>query len=185
MGMAAALRTLSLVALVFAGGCASEPVHQILTPFHDEDFQLWKQPGAYSLSGQAFYKQPDGQVISCAGESVSLMPLTGYNMELSKLLATGRGFPANYEKRAHKFDKKAMCDGSGRFAFEGLPALNWLLITRVSWQEDGTFSFVPYLGGPTDKGGWLFQEIQIESANNAPTHVKAMLTNEDFVPDKN
>lgn len=181
----AAFRIFPLIALLVAGGCASEPAYQILTPFHDDDFQLWKQSGPYTISGQAFYKQPSGPVITCAGESVSLMPLTSYNMELSKLIESGKGFPPNYEKRAHKFDKTAMCDASGRFSFEGLPALNWLLITRVSWQENGTFSFVPYVGGPSDKGGWLFQEIQIESANNAPTRLKVTLANPDFVADKN
>ncbi len=183
-GMTAAIRILPLLALLLAGGCASEPVHQILTPFLDTDFATWKQPGPYTITGQAFYKQPEGPVITCAGENVSLMPLTGYNMELSKLLETGKGFPVNYERRAQKYDHKAMCDGAGRFTFEGLPALNWLLITRVSWQENGTFAFVPYVGGPTDKGGWLFQEIQIESAYNAPTTVKVTLSNPDFVADK-
>lgn len=177
-------RVFALVLLAFAGGCTLEPTHQVLTPFLDNDYQLWRQSGPYTVAGQAFYKQPGGQVFTCAGESVSLMPLTGYNMELSKLLETGKGFPPNYERRAHKYDKKAMCDGSGKFAFENLPALSWLLITRVTWQENGTFSFVPLVGGPTDKGGWLFQEIQIESANNAPTTVKVTLSNQDFVADQ-
>lgn len=178
------VRIIPLMALLLAG-CAEEPAYQILTPFHDDDFRLWKQSGPYSISGQAFYKQPAGPVISCAGETVSLMPLTGYNMELSKLLGGGKGIPPNYENRAHKYDKTAMCDGDGRFRFDGLPALNWLLITRVSWQENGTFAFVPYVGGPTDKGGWLFQEITIESANNAPTSLKVTLSNPNFVADKN
>jgi hypothetical protein len=183
--MTAAIRVLPLLALVFAGGCASDAPYQILTPFLDNDFNTWKQGGPYTVTGQAFYKQPGGRVITCAGESVSLMPLTSYNMELSKLLETGNGFPPNYERRAHKYDKKAMCDGSGKFTFENLPALNWLLITRVTWQENGTFAFVPYVGGPSDKGGWLFQELQVESANNAPTTVKVTLSNQDFVADKN
>jgi len=179
----AAKRAFVLLLLAFAGGCASEPSHQILTPFLDDDFQTWRKTGPYTITGQAFYKQPGGQVMTCAGESVSLMPLTGYNMELSKLLETGHGFPPNYERRAHKYDKKAMCDGSGKFSFDGLPALNWLLITRVSWQENGTFSFVPYVGGPTDKGGWLFQEISIDSTQPGTT-VKITLSNQDFVADK-
>ena len=173
-----------LLMVLLAGGCASEAPYQILTPFQADDFQLWKRPGTYTIAGQAFYKQPGGRVMTCAGESVALMPLTGYNMELSKLLQSGKGFPPNYEKRAHAFDKKAMCDGDGRFRFEGLPAMNWLLITRVTWQENGTFSFVPYFGGPSDKGGWLFQEVSIETAYNAPSTVKVTLSNQDFVADQ-
>lgn len=179
--MFSGIRMVPLLALVFAGGCAStEPVYQILTPFLDSDFQTWKKPGPYTVSGQAFYKIPDGRVITCAGESVSLMPLTGYNMELSKLLETGKGYPPNYERRAHKYDHKAMCDGDGRFSISGIPSLNWLLITRVTWQENDTTSSIPWVGGgPTNKGGWLYQEISIDGAD-----MKITLSNEDFVADK-
>lgn len=177
--MTSGLRFVPFVALMLLGGCASEPAYQILTPFLDNDFQTWKKPGPYTVSGQAFYKIPDGRVITCAGETVSLMPLTGYNMELSKLLDTGKGFPPNYERRAHKYDHKAMCDGDGRFSISGIPALNWLLITRVTWQENGTLSSIPYIGGPTDKGGWLYQEISINEND-----MKVTLSNENFVADK-
>ena len=179
-----AVRAIPLCFLLFAGGCASEPPYQILTPFHAEDFQFWKKTGPYTVSGQAFYKRPDGQVISCAGETVSLMPLTSYNMELSKLFESGKGIPPNYEKRAHKFDHTAMCDGDGRFSFSGLPAMNWLLVTHVAWQENGTFAEVPWIGGPSDKGGWLTDEVSIESATS-PTQIKVTLSNQNFVPDKN
>ncbi|GAA0572017.1 hypothetical protein GCM10008942_20910 [Rhizomicrobium electricum] len=179
MGMTSVVRVVPFLALLVAGGCASEPAYQILTPFLDNDFQTWKKPGPYTVSGQAFYKVADGRVITCAGETVSLMPLTGYNMELSKLLESGKGYPPNYERRAHKYDHKALCDGDGRFSISGIPSLNWLLITRVSWQEDGTLSAVPLVGGPSNKGGWLYQEISIDGAD-----MKVTLSNQDFVADK-
>ncbi len=173
-----------LAALVFVGGCASGPAYQILTPFHDNDFRLWKESGPYTVTGEAFLRQPSGKVITCAGETISLMPLTDYNLELSKLLESGKGYPPNYDRRAHRYDKKVMCDASGKFTFKNLPALNWLLITRVTWQEDGLLSFVPFVGGPTAKGGWLFQEVDI--ADSQPdTTVHVSLTNDDFVADKN
>jgi hypothetical protein len=177
--MARGIRFVPFLALMVLGGCASEPAYQILTPFLDGDFQTWKRSGSYTVSGQAFYKIPDGRVITCAGEAVSLMPLTGYNMELSKLLESGKGYPPNYERRAHKYDHKAMCDGDGRFSISGIPSLNWLLITRVRWQEDGTLSSIPYIGGPTDKGGWLYQEISIHESD-----MKVTLSNENFVADR-
>lgn len=171
------------LALLFAAGCASEPAYQILTPFHADDFRLWTQPGPYTVIGQAALKQPGGEVITCAGERVTLMPLTGYNMELSKLLESGKGIPPNYERRARRYDKQAMCDADGKFAFTGLPALNWLLVTRVSWQEDGMFSFVPFVEDTGTKGGWLFQEIEIKGSGLGAT-VPVVLSNDDFVADR-
>jgi hypothetical protein len=178
-----AIRILAFGSLLLTGGCASEQPNQILTPFLDNDFQTWKQSGSYTVSGQAFFRQPNGQTITCAGQAVSLMPLTGYNMELSKLLESGHGMPPNYERRAHRYDRTVMCDGGGRFTFEGIPALGWLLVTRVNWQESTTLSAIPYIGGPDNKGGWMFREIIIESSSPGNA-IRVMMSNQDFVADQ-
>jgi hypothetical protein len=175
MGMHPGLRMVPLLALVLAGCASKPPAYQILTPFLDTDFQTWNKPGPYTVSGQTSYKLPDGRVVTCAGESISLMPLTGYNMELSKLLDSGKGYPPNYERRAHKYDHKVMCDGDGRFSISGIPSLNWLLITRVSWQvltDDKDDE-------PVVKHGWLYQEITVDGADKSIT-----LSNDDFVADR-
>lgn len=167
-------------ALLFAlTGCASETPQQILTPFMDNDFSTWKQPGPFTVTGQAFYKLPNGRVLTCAGETVSLVPAVGYNTELEQILQTGKGYPANYDRHAHKYDHKAMCDGAGKFSFDNIPALNWIVVTRVSWQEETTLSSIPYIGGPDNKGGYLFTEIQVDE-----THTHVTLSNQDFVEDQ-
>lgn len=165
--------------LLGLAGCASEPPRQILTPFHDDDFKTWKQSGPYTVTGQAFLKLPEGRVVTCAGEPVSLIPAVGYNTELEQLLETGTGYPSNYERNAHKYDHKAMCDGAGKFSFDGIPPLNWIVVTRVTWQEKSTLSSIPLVGGPESKGGYLFSEIQVDE-----NHTKVMLSNQDFVADR-
>jgi hypothetical protein len=162
------------LALPFLAGCSSGPAYQILTPFMADDFRTWSQAGKETITGQAFFKLPGGQVVTCAGESVSLLPATGYNTELEKLLETGKGYPPNYDRQAHRFDRKAMCDGAGKFSFDGVPHLNWLVVVRITWQEP---SSIPYIG-PYDKGGYLFQELQVDD-----THTKVTLSNQDFVAD--
>jgi hypothetical protein len=166
---------LLLAFLAFAVGCAQPgPVPLVLTPFSDNDFARWKQNGTGTLSGQAFVKLPNGRVVTCAGETISLVPATGYNMELEKLLEDGRGYPVNYDRHEHKYDRKTMCDGSGHFAFDHLPALTWLVVTHVTWQEP---SRIPLMSA-NEKGGYLFAEIELtESAN------KLTLSNQDFVAD--
>jgi hypothetical protein len=112
------------------------------------------------------------------------MPLTGYNMELSKLLDSGKGYPPNYERRAHKYDHKATCDGDGRFSISGIPALNWLLITRITWKDAPVKDVKDAKDAKDDdestaKSGWLYQEISIHEND-----MKITLSNENFVADK-
>jgi hypothetical protein len=167
------------VLLLGLAGCASEQSQQIVTPFLDGDFNTWKQPGPYTVTGQAFYKLPNGRVMTCAGEEVLLIPAVGYNTELEQILQTGNGYPANYDRHAHKYEQKAMCDGAGKFSFDKVPALNWILLTRISWQEENMLSSIPYVGGPTAKGGYLFNELQVDE-----NHTKIVLSNQDFFEDK-
>jgi len=169
----------ALVLLLGLAGCASDAPQQILTPFLADDFKTWTQSGSYTVTGQAFLKLPEGRVVTCAGAPVSLIPAVGYNTELEQVLETGAGYPSNYERNAHKYDHKAMCDGAGKFSFEGIPPLNWIVVTRITWQEKSTLSSVPLVGGPDNKGGYLFTEIQVDD-----NHTKVMLSNQDFVADK-
>ncbi|NIK89607.1 hypothetical protein FHS83_002925 [Rhizomicrobium palustre] len=167
------LATASFIALGLAG-CASAPPQYMVTPFLDGDFQTWTQSGPYTVTGQAFVKLPDGHVITCAGGEISLLPAVGYNTELEQLLQNGKGIPVNYDRHARKYEHKTICDSTGHFSFDGIPALNWVVLTRVSWQEP---SSIPYLG-PEDKGGYLFGEIQVRENRTSLT-----LTNPDFVAD--
>ena len=152
---------------------SSEPAH-MLTPFLDTDFGRWKGPGDASVTGQAFVKLASGRVVTCAGETVSLVPATGYNMEMEQALGQGLGMPDDYSKRAHAYDRKTTCDGVGRFSFENVPAMNWIVLTRVNWQEP---SFYPFLG-PNDKGGFLYQEKTLDDGAN-----NVILTKDDFIKD--
>lgn len=156
--------------------CSTPAPHQILTAFHDDDFQTWTRGGTSTLSGQAFVKLPDGRVISCAGETVFLKPAVGYNTELEQLLQTGRGVPDNYDHHERKYDHITTCDGAGKFSFDHLEPLNWLVMTHVRWQETSSMS---YFSGPSDKGGYLFSEIKIRDGENT-----ILLSNTDFVEDK-
>ena len=169
-------RAFAILILVATAGCASTPPVQILTPFHDDDFSLWKQNGPHTVTGLAFVKRPDGTVFSCAGAQVSLIPAVAYNTELEQVLALGTGYPPNYDRHERKYDHKTVCDSTGKFVFDGIPALNWIAITRITWQEP---SSIPYMG-QDEKGGYLFGEIRVDA-----THTSITLTNDDFVADKN
>jgi hypothetical protein len=162
------------VCLLMLAGCASSDSSALFTPYSDEDFRGWEGTGSANLKGQAFVRLPDGRLLTCAGTEISLKPATGYNMEMEEGLDAGKGFPANYNKRAHKFDHKTVCDGSGYFSFENLPPRNWIVMTHIAWQEPSSIMFM----SPNDAGGTLIQEILLQSGDN-----KTVLSNQDLAKD--
>ena len=164
----------AVVCLLILTGCASSDPYQLFTPYSDDDFGGWKGTGPANLKGQAFARLPDGRLLTCAGSEVSLKPATGYNMEMEQGLDAGKGFPANYNKRAYKYDHKTVCDGTGYFSFENLPARNWIVVTRIAWQEPSSFMFI----SPDDAGGTFVQEILLQTGDN-----KTVLSNQDLAKD--
>jgi hypothetical protein len=168
-------RITALILLSSAGGCASAPPYQILTPFHDDDFRLWAQSGSYTVTGVASYKRADGTVLTCAGETAYLIPAVAYNTELEQLLQSGKGYPPNYDRHARKYNYRTQCDATGRFFFDNIPALNWVVLTRVNWTEP---SSMPYMD-PEAHGGYLVNEFKVSDNHTAVT-----LSNEDFFEDR-
>lgn len=170
-----AISYLAIVGCVlFLSACSSSEQPHMLSVYSDDDFRFWNGAGEANLAGQAFFKLPSGRVVTCAGEVVTLIPATSYNTEMEQDLEQGLGYPADYARKARQHDRKTVCDSAGHFAFEKLPALNWIILTRVTWQEE---SDIPLMS-PDAAGGYIFQERKLENGGN-----KVILTNEDFVKD--
>jgi hypothetical protein len=167
-----------LVALTLAG-CAADREADDYTAYSDSDFRTWAGAGPAALSGQVAYRLADGRTLTCAGGSVMLLPASGYNLDAEESFAAGKGFPANYDRNAYKFVRETPCDGGGRFKFDGLPAQNWIVLARVTWQESAP-SYEFWKIDDTQKSGYLFREILLDAGSNA-----VVLSNREFVEDRN
>ena len=140
------LAVLSVAVLV---GCVPQPkTLTIATPYSDDDFAAWDGAGPATIQGQAFLKTVGGDVKTCAGHDVILLPATKYNIEImsnyeiykSKINYTNRDIRADYRIR------KSMCDAQGRFVFNDVPALNWYISTNVTWGVATRYG-IEYQGG--------------------------------------
>lgn len=164
----------------------AEPIHMTV-PYFEDDFRFWKGTGSASLAGEASFKLDDGRVVSCAGQTVTLMPATQYNMELEQAFGKGAGYPPDYNKQAHVYNREAPCDPTGHFRFEKLPyGVKWIVASRLTWQEatdDSTISsitsVVTDIVSEQNKGGYIYQELPLHEGLNT-----VVLTNADFVKDR-
>ncbi len=131
---------------VASSNCVLSDASIIHTPFVLSDFASWGGDGPSSLHGQAFLKTVGGDVKTCAGERVLLLPATPY---LDELLAKAKaGVSANADRRLMSFSHTTICDAQGNFSFARLPAQRWYVLTKVTWG-------VPHIDDPGDQPGPL------------------------------
>lgn len=136
----------ALAGALLLAGCAA-PTHQVATPFRPADFDWSQAKGSASISGQAFLKTRGGDVKTCAGNSVALVPENAYTLELMTAAKAGKDSRASWDSRYHAYRRTAICDAQGRFVFKDLPAGHWLLGTTVMWEAPSTSYLVNMQGG--------------------------------------
>jgi len=141
------------------------------------DFALWSGPGPSNLHGQAFLKTVGGDVKTCAGEDVLLLPATPYIDEL--LAKETAGVTAKPDSRAVSLIRRTICDAQGNFSFSRLPAQRWYVLTKVTWgvphidqpgERPGPITSlllgIPPAPSTDQQGGELFQAVPLEPGDN-------------------
>jgi len=123
------------------------PTHQVQTPFRPADFEWSQGKGSAGISGQAFLKTRGGDVKTCAGNTVALVPENSYTLELLTAAKAGKNSQASWDYRYQHFRRTTICDAQGRFAFRDLPAGHWLLGTTVMWEAPSTSYLTNMQGG--------------------------------------
>jgi hypothetical protein len=117
-----------------------------MPPFAVADFAPWSGSGPATLHGQAFLKTVGGDVKTCAGSRVVLLPATPY---VDALLAKGKAaISVQADPRLASYARTTICDAQGNFSLAGLPAQRWYVLTSVTWG-------VPHIDEPGDDPGPL------------------------------
>lgn len=159
-----------MLALPFVASCAfSPPTYTIRTPFDPRDFAPYASPGPASVMGQAFLTTVAGDVKTCAGANVYLVPANPYGKEM-ELSDRTRARIINMDPHVAGYMRKTACDAEGRFSFVNVPALPWYVQTVVSWgvpDDDGDID---------EQGGILEMEILPAPGWNA-----VLLTDRDLL----
>jgi len=160
-------RKFLLLCLATLPGCAPTVQSYTLTQTYNEaEFTPFAGAGPASLNGQAFLKTVGGDVKTCAGNQVFLVPSTPYNDEVIAHTRVGEPL-ANRDSRATQFTRVSICDASGKFTFDRIPAKKWYVVTKVTWG-------VPSEYGINQQGGEVLQVVDLKNGVN-----QAILTDAD------
>jgi hypothetical protein len=131
---------------VSSSTCALADEAIVQTPFDEAQAIPFAGTGSANLRGQAFLKTIGGDVKTCAGEDVVLVPSIRYFDDLMDNAKIG--IDAHIDPRATLALRKTICDAQGNFTFLNLPTQTWYVLTQVRWGA-------PHLEQPGERSGLI------------------------------
>lgn len=160
-------------------GCATPTAsvpqaHVMVSTFDPESFAWAAQQGGSSVSGAAMLRTRGGDVKTCAGLGVMLVPQAPYSRErIERIYGLGAsGFRAwdapvvfaATDPRYEALPRKTVCGPDGRFAFRGLPPGVFYIIATVTWETASPSGMLP-------QGGSLMQRVTLAEGQALDTVV--------------
>lgn len=142
--------------------CAPAPPYRVTTPFVEQEYRPYGRGGSATITGQAFLKTVGGDVKTCAGETVILLPATSYARELLRAGRAGFRDIANLDPRMKNYAHSTVCDAQGNFTFEGLAPLPWIVEADVNWSVPTGGDIVPH----EHQSGALVKEVKLRPGGN-------------------
>ncbi len=144
--------------------CVQVPTYNITAPFNEKQAENALKKGNNTIKGEAFLRQAGGTVVTCAGNEVSLTPVTEYATERIMALygsaekgqnlwgwqARKYNFVPN-EQRYFELRKTAICNSTGHFEFKDIKDGSYYLVTSVHWTN-----------GQAWQGGYLMQKVSVK-----------------------
>lgn len=148
---------LSLFFSLIILGCSS---NQIIIPsqFNGEQARLMLSKGNNTVKGIAYVKTDIGDVISCSGFPIELIPATDYaNQRIAAFTDNGRVGAISFQNHSYlsglvkpdvkdysELTLKTTCDESGKFEFVNVSNGDYHIKAMAAWKQ--RFGFVHYIG---------------------------------------
>jgi hypothetical protein len=146
-------------------GCAPKAVN-IKVPLDERKAKLLLSEGGNTINGQVRYTARGGVLVSCANESVSLIPATDYAREWIRVFYETDSGKFGTDESAYKQNDKesrlqfvgadtyyrltrvTRCDDDGEFSFEKVHDGDFYVVVKVRWLG-ANHEFYDFLWGMT------------------------------------
>lgn len=129
-------------------------------PWPEAEYARLEKAGRNEVSGQAFLKTRGGDVKTCAGEKVTLSPVTTHSTQFFDIVVMGRHerfqeLGGTADPRIFEYLKQTTADASGRFRLYDVPPGEYYLYTVVTWEA-------PTGTGLQRQGGWVGMRVTVK-----------------------
>lgn len=144
-------------------GCATVQQVPVSKEFDPSETAWSEVEGNEQLTGSALLRTRGGDVRTCAGNDVHLIPRSAYS-EVRMGIIYGnihRGYvgaletkrvPATTDSKFMKTVRTSKCDAQGNFEFNKIPSGNYYVMTTIVW-----------LAGSASQGGMLMSEVGVKA----------------------
>lgn len=161
------LISLSFVAALT--GCVTQQVKTTVAriPFPENEYKQLQKEGTATIKGQAFLKTRGGDVKVAAGEEILLNPVTSYSNQWYEESYLKKNPMVPGDPRQMEYVRKKIADGSGRFEFKNIPAGEYYVTGKVTWESP-----TGNKGALQTQGGMISKKVEVTDREE----VEVMLT---------
>ena len=167
--------TIAILFVVALAGCM--PAHQVIkttSVYNPEDGAYIHEEGNAVIEGQAFLRTTIGEVRTCAGSEVHLIPVTEYSTERMQNIYGNihGGRSLSYRSTVDEPDplylqdiRGTTCDAEGDYRFTSVPSGEYFVVVGVWWQVPQSAYY------SSTEGANLMKRIRITDSENEPIRV--------------
>lgn len=166
------LITISLLLTLIS--CSKPKVITLNNEFNPKEAAYVLKNGNNTISGESFLKTRGGEVKTCAGEKVGLLPVNDYSKERLKYIYGNLNSGYSTFNHGFKFKKKyplyfkymrqTFCNSNGGFVFKNVPDGDYFVLTRVLWERPSGYGLVT-------EGGFLMKRVKISGGEKKHIYV--------------
>lgn len=147
---------------ILLSGCITPPAAKtpiVRISFPENEYAQLKHEGTAIIRGQAFLKTRGGNIKYAAGEIVTLNPVTTYSQQWFVESVINSNILAPYDPRLNNYIRVKIADASGNFKFTNVPAGEYYLNTKVTWEIVSG-----YKGNLEQQGLTLVTKVKVNEA---------------------
>ncbi len=164
------MRLFVIALFVLVAGCAPQiQTIQTVGKFDPNGVAFIHATGPNTIQGQAFMRQRGGNVVTCAGSDVFLVPRGSYSEErIANIFGTTQRVARNIawadapDAAYWEYMRRTRCDAQGGFVFEDLADGDYFITTVVIWESP-----TGYQGSLVTQGGSLMAPVSVDRGNTA------------------
>ena len=148
---------------------ATPPLYNTTATFDPAEVAWAEGEGTSSISGSSVIRTVGGEIRTCAGNKVLLIPSSSYAQERMNLIygnldkgynQVGAEFETD-DPNASTGVRSQVCDSQGNFYFKNLPNGEFFVVSSIFWQiPSGQYSYKTH-------GGYLMERVVLDDNENA------------------
>lgn len=105
--------------------------YKFKSQFEPTSVQWSKNTGDAKVAGMGIYREVDGTMKSCAGQTITYYPYDAYILEDLQVKMRGVKKVKDFDSRMNEYAFTVPCDANGDFKLTNLPEGKWIFVMKI------------------------------------------------------